>query len=420
MTILGPLLMASLMIVPFYVSKINEDVKDIDVVDETGIYYKKLNSNKTIHFHYLNTDIATAKENFSKSYNYALLYIPKPTSTKPTFGILYYASRQPGMTVTSYIQDKMKYVFENKMLNDLYGIDKQDLESVKSSVTIQTENVKTGENSSPALTTFIGIFGGILIYFSIFLFGSQVMRGVIEEKTSRIVEVIVSSVRPFQLMIAKITGIALVGLTQFALWIILTLSIVTIFQASVGMKGLNKPGTEFTIENNSLTPDSVSQNQVSADNDMIQSFFNSLSAYDFGTIAMLFLFYFLFGYLLYGALFAAIGSAVDSESDTQQFMLPITIPLILSIIMAQVIIQDPDGAVAFWFSIIPLTSPVVMMIRIPFGVPYFQVILSMVLLLLGFLGATWLAAKIYRTGILMYGKKVSYKELWKWIRLRER
>ena len=318
----------------------------------------------------------------------------------------------------------MKYVLENKTLNDQFGIDKKDLESIKTNIILQTENIQTGENASPLLSTFIGLFAGILIYFSIFMFGSQVMRGVIEEKTSRIVEIIVSSVRPFQLLVGKITGIGLVGLTQFLLWIVLTLAIIGIFQVSVSKNPADKPATsqqQFIPQNNTLFPENTSAPQATDNNtnDSAQIFnavWKSIAAYDFVAIIALFFFYFLFGYLIYGGLFAAIGSAVDSEADTQQFMMPITIPLILSFIMAQSIIENPQGPIAFWLSIIPLTSPIVMMIRLPFGVPLPELLLSMGLLILGFLGVAWMAAKIYRTGILMYGKKISYRELWKWLR----
>jgi ABC-2 type transport system permease protein len=251
------------------------------------------------------------------------------------------------------------------------------------------------------------------------MFGSQVMRGVIEEKTSRIVEVIISSVKPFELMMGKIVGVALVGLTQFLLWVILTATLVTVITSSFVTKLSNKTPTEQIISSQlpSVNQDkSASINSVKVKDTGVNEVLDAVNSIDFPVMISSFLFYFLFGYLLYAALFAAIGSAVDSEADTQQFMLPITIPLIFAIIMAQYVMQEPQGTMAFWLSIFPLTSPVIMMIRIPFGVPYLDLVLSMGLLLLGFLGTTWLAAKIYRTGILMYGKKVSYKELWKWLR----
>jgi ABC-2 type transport system permease protein len=253
----------------------------------------------------------------------------------------------------------------------------------------------------------------------IFLFGAQVMRGIIEEKTSRIVEVILSSVKPIELMMGKIIGVALVGLTQFLLWVVLTTGIITIATSSFSSKHDSKTTAEKIMNSKSQqimasqVPQDISNDEK---NNSGYEIFDAISSIDFPVMIGMFLFYFLFGYLLYAALFAAVGSAVDSEADTQQFMLPITIPLIFSFIMAQFIIQEPSGSLAFWLSIFPLTSPVIMMIRIPYGVPYLQLLLSMTLLILGFLATTWMAAKIYRTGILMYGKKTSYRELWKWLR----
>lgn len=415
MTILGPLLMAAIFIIPYYVAKFDKETKVIDVVDETHIY-GQLGSNNTVVFNYLKMDLEAAKKIFEKDQSTALLYIPQPSSIEPTNAILFYSDKQPGNTVTTYIEEKMKYAYENHKFITEFGIDKAKVDKLKATILISSENIKTGERNMPVVTTILGIVLGFVIYFAIFMFGSQVMRGVIEEKTSRIVEVIVSSVKPFQLMIGKIAGIALVGLTQFVLWLILTLGIVFVFQATVMPKNINSKQQEFVIQNNQLIPENASHVPANADQQMIDSVWSTFANYDFVAIVGLFFFYFLFGYLLYGALFAAVGSAVDSEADTQQFMLPITIPLILSFVIMQAIIDNPQGQLAFWFSIIPLTSPVVMMMRLPFGVPPLDLILSIVLLILGFLGATWVAAKIYRTGILMYGKKSSYKELWKWLK----
>jgi ABC-2 type transport system permease protein len=285
--------------------------------------------------------------------------------------------------------------------------------------------MKIGEDGKESksyteISMVLGMFSGILIYFFIFMFGAQVMRGVIEEKTNRIVEVIISSVKPFQLMMGKIIGVGMVGLTQFLLWVVLTFGIVTVVTSSFIPKNVKQSATEQIIkQNKAYSPDQIPEQVISQNKEGgVNEVMDALNSVDFPVMIGAFIFFFVFGYLLYAALFAAIGGAVDNEADTQQFMLPITVPLILAIVMAQYVIQDPDGAVSFWFSIIPFTSPVIMMIRIPFGVPIYEVILSMVLLLLGFLGTTWLAGKIYRTGILMYGKKVNYRELWKWLRYR--
>ena len=425
MTIIGPLLMAAMFIVPIYIATISNEMKTVSVIDETGLFFEKFKESDNIKFNYLVSDVGSAKENFSKTGDYALLYIPRTEMSLPTNAILYSKS-QVNMNVKSYIKNVMsKRIEELKLdakLKDLQlGTDQtittdDILRSIKTTIDISTIKIGEGgaeEKSYPEVSMVLGLFSGILIYFFIFMFGSLVMRGVIEEKTSRIIEVIISSVKPFELMMGKIVGVALVGLTQFLLWVVLTTTLVTVITATFSSKiTTNKTPTEQIIS--SQAPSSV--NSVKVQEEGVNEVLDAINSIDFPVMIGTFLFYFLFGYLLYAALFAAIGSAVDSESDTQQFMLPITIPLIFAIIMAQYVMQEPQGSMAFWLSIIPFTSPVIMMIRVPFGVPYFDLVLSMVLLLLGFLGTTWLAGKIYRTGILMYGKKVNYKELWKWLR----
>jgi ABC-2 type transport system permease protein len=430
MTILGPLLMAAMVIVPIYIATMSNETKTISVVDETGMFIEKFRESDNIRFHYLGSDIQSAKETFTETGDYALLYIPKTGPSLPTNAILYSKS-QVNMNVKSYIKNVMsKQLEEMKLdakLKDLQAGQKQTLttddllRSIKVSIDIST--IKIGEGgeevkSYPEVSMVLGLFSGILIYFFIFMFGSQVMRGVIEEKTSRIIEVIISSVKPFQLMMGKIVGVALVGLTQFLLWVVLTATIVTAVTSSFSAKIQNKSAAEQMMSNQvpSVVYDQRTIQDQQKNEGGVGEVLDAVNSIDFPVMIGSFIFYFLFGYLIYAALFAAIGSAVDSEADTQQFMLPITVPLIFAIIMAQYVMQEPQGPMAFWLSIIPLTSPVIMMIRIPFGVPYFDIVLSMSLLVLGFLGATWLAAKIYRTGILMYGKKVNYKELWKWLK----
>ena len=244
------------------------------------------------------------------------------------------------------------------------------------------------------------------------------MRGVIEEKTSRIIEVIVSSVKPFQLMMGKIIGVGLVGLTQFLIWIILTFSIVFTLQQAIGFQRSVPDSSELTPESIFESRPVQSVNAPPNKASEFQGYIESFKEVPFLKIFAGFLFYFIGGFILYGSLFAAIGAAVDSETDTQQFMLPVTIPLALSFFIMISAFTNPEGQLAIIFSIIPLTSPVVMMGRIGFDIPLVQIITSMLALVLTFLGTTWLAGKIYRTGILMYGKKVSYKEIWKWIRYR--
>jgi len=230
------------------------------------------------------------------------------------------------------------------------------------------------------------------------MYGTMVMKGVIEEKTNRIVEIIISSIKPFQLMMGKIIGVALVGCTQFILWILLTLLLAGF--AEISLFDSNQMSSEVNQVEGSILISKIIE--LTQGIDLIKIFFSFIA-------------YFLGGYLLYSSLFASIGSAVDNESDTQQFILPITIPLIISFILIQQIIENPEGSLAFWMSIFPLTSPVIMMVRLPFGVDNWELIISISILIASFMFSTWIASKIYRIGILMYGKKISYKDLYKWI-----
>jgi ABC-2 type transport system permease protein len=282
-------------------------------------------------------------------------------------------------------------------------------------ITTQVDEAGNDKKTNTGLYMGIGLVAAIMIYIFIFMYGVQVMRGVMEEKTSRIVEVILSSVKPFQLMMGKIVGVALVGLTQFLLWVILSTTLYGFASATIlrdiDMKQIQAKEEIIKIGEN-LEFEKMGKNNQPTE---IAQLWNDFKSVDMVSILLCFLFYFLAGYLLYSALFAAIGAAVDSEAETNQFMLPITIPLIFAFGIAQTVMQDPQGPLAFWFSMIPLTSPVVMMVRLPFGVPAWEIALSMGLLILGFLFTTWLAGKIYRTGILMYGKKITWKELGKWL-----
>ncbi|HXC03766.1 MAG TPA: ABC transporter permease, partial [Bacteroidia bacterium] len=254
---------------------------------------------------------------------------------------------------------------------------------------------------------------GVVIYFFIFLYASQVMRGVIEEKTSRVIEVIISSVKPFQLMMGKILGIALVGLTQFLLWVLLSIAVISpVSNYFLNAKHYKEISAAQQPKIGMPVNGAVNNDSGETSSSKIVDF---LGNQPWGWLITCFTFYFLVGYLLYASMFAAVGSAVDSETDTQQFMLPVSMPLILSMAMSGVVVTNPDGPIAFWFSIIPLTSPIVMMMRLPFAPPLWQLLLSMSLLLGTFFVSTWLAGRIYRTGILMYGKKSSWKELVKWL-----
>jgi ABC-2 type transport system permease protein len=258
------------------------------------------------------------------------------------------------------------------------------------------------------------------MYMLVFIFGSQVMRGVIEEKTSRVVEVVISSVKPFQLMIGKIVGIAMVGLTQFMIWVLLMVVSVTVLKTIV-LKDKNVTEITQSMPQNMMAQgqQTINPEQAKEMTPQMAEFskmFDNAMNQDWLLIILSFIFYFITGYLLYASIFAAIGSAVDNETETQQFMLPVTIPIILALMVAMGTMQNPESSIAFWFSMIPLTSPIVMMARIPFEVPGWQIALSMALMVVTFIAFVWMAAKVYRTGILMYGKKASWKEMWKWLR----
>jgi len=408
MTILGPILMAAMIILPTYIADWSEATeKRIAVLDETGWFFEKFKEQDNIKFYHVYEGLESEKDGALYERGDMLLYIPLPELNIPVNAQLF-STKQPGLSVTAYIKSVMRQEVENRKLL-ASGIDPELIKAAKAKINLATirvdeEGIETKSNTE--VEVGLAIFAGIMIYFFIFMFGVQVLKGVMEEKSSRIVEVIISSVKPFQLMMGKIIGIALVGLTQFLLWIVLTGIFLLIFQFGfMGDGGLDL-----------LNQQNLMQESGKAGIDKFTMIAEVLDSTNFTVMIFGFLFYFLGGYLLYASLFAAIGGAVDQDADTQQFMMPVSIPLIFSIAMSGVIINQPDGALSIWLSMIPFTSPIVMMMRIPFGVPLWQLWTSMALLILGFIGSTWIAGKIYRTGILMYGKKVGYLEIWKWIR----
>ena len=391
MTFLGPLLLASVLILPIYLAKNNQEKRNIAIANQKDF---TLEDNDLLNFVTIpKNEVYNIKTNFEDSPYYALLIIQEDT-------YCLYSNQQVTLNVVNEIKRQIEYTLKFNNLKKL-GIDNQTLKNAEQSVDLVTKIInKEGESTKThsEVSTGIGFLGGILIYMFIFMYGTMVMRGVIEEKTSRIVEVIISSLRPFQLMMGKIIGVALVGLSQFLLWVIFTVAI----SALAEMVLLN----DVLINANNIENQSVIITQIK----------NLTSGINLIQIFISFLFYFLAGYLMYSSLFAAVGSAVDAEADTQQFILPVTLPLIISFILIQPIIDNPEGPLAFWMSIIPFTSPIIMMVRLPFGVDSWQIILSMTILVCTFFMTTWLASKIYRTGILMYGKKASFRELLKWLK----
>lgn len=421
MTVLGPVIFAAFLFLPTWLATMEDkEVKTIAVIDSSMIFHDVLPETEFIRFQYLeNTRVNDLRANFSNTGYSAILLIPKNILASNTS--ILYSEKQPSLSTTIHISNAIENEIEKQKLS-AHHIENltEILKSIETNVNLRsiiwTEEGREKE-SHAELSMIIGYAGGMLIYFFIFLFGSQVMRGVIEEKTSRIIEVIVSSVKPFQLMMGKIVGVGLVGLTQFLLWIILTLAFVTVAQKAF-FPDFSKSSTEQMLSQDMFSEQTQNAPAVKFEDnktDFLKELYTSLNSVHFLYILGMFIFYFLGGYLLYASFFAIIGSAVDNEADTQQFMFPVTVPLIAGIFVMINTISNPEGPLAFWFSMIPLTSPIVMMVRIPFGVKAWELSLSAGILIFTFILSTWMAGKIYRTGILMYGKKVNYKELWKWL-----
>ncbi|HEX7493387.1 MAG TPA: ABC transporter permease [Bacteroidales bacterium] len=428
MTILAPLLMAAIIIVPtiLMVSQGGENKKIAVVEDNSYLFKGVVKNTKEAEFVYLeNTKVDDLKKTFEKAGYYGILYISPELVNTPN-AVQLISKQQPPIGLLQHIENSLKKEIERQKLLT-YKIQNLDeiMKNVETNVSVQTIKIDSSgvvKKTSTGIAMALAYVFGFLMYMLVFIFGAQVMRGVIEEKTSRVVEVIISSVKPIQLMMGKIIGIALVGLTQFFIWIFLTIGIVTVLKTTI------LPKSNITEISHSMPQNLMSGNQQAAGTSQtgtmspqlaeFSRLFDSAMNQPWGLIIICFIFYFVTGYLLYASVFAAIGSAVDNETETQQFMLPVTIPIILALMVAMGTMQNPESPLAFWCSMIPLTSPIVMMARIPFGVPYWQLAVSMILMVVTFGAFVWMAAKVYRTGILMYGKKTSWKEMWKWLRYR--
>lgn len=396
MTLLGPILMLLVMFLPIYLTNQTQTERTVAISEQDFDLFNKLKNTDYVKFVVTPVSIfSDLKLNFDNELYYALL-------EKKDNEIILSSNKQVSLSVSNEIKSQLEKKIEQEKLVEL-GIDIHLLEQAKTTVVVSNQIISEdgrGQKSKTELSMAIGFISGLLIYIFIFMYGTMVMRSIIEEKTNRIVEVIISSVKPFKLMMGKIIGVSLIGLTQFILWICLTSILFFIVQAYFG--NIAEIESSQEIEMQSIMLEGL-------------MYLNNINLVE---ILLAFLFYFLGGYLMYGSLFAAVGSAVDAEADSQQFILPVTIPLILSFILIQPIMENPDSSLAFWMSIIPLTSPIVMMVRIPFGVADWELLVSILVLVGSFILSTKLAAKIYRTGILMYGKKINYKELLKWLRYK--
>lgn len=413
MTFLSPLIFIALIALVAYLSQVNKDkIRVISVLDESELVSYIFKSTDNTSYNVLeNMSLEDAKVLSKETNSYGLLHIKKFDDIESASNkVSFYSEESPSLSVISDLESKIQNEFTNQ--NRIKkGIDIESLKNSRINVDIIQESFE-GEKTSKVDSIVKLIFGGAagyLLFMFIIIYGNMIMRSVIEEKTSRIIEVIISSVKPVQLMLGKIIGTSLAGITQFVIWLILGGVLMTIVSLVFGidMAQMQTPQQEMmqqAMENPEI-------------NSQVQNIMTSFYNLPITNLIIAFILFFVSGYLLYSSFYAAIGAAVDNETDTQQFMLPIIMPLILAVYVGIfTVVEDPHGTISTIFSFIPLTSPVVMLMRIPFGVPIWQQVLSLLLLVGSFMFTVWFAAKIYRVGILMYGKKPSYKELIKWIR----
>lgn len=415
MSLLGPLLFAATMSIVLWVNTRDGDHRLIQVIDESGLIEGKLESTDETTFQFIEADLEPTKGIMIESEEiFALLYIPRLDIDNPQ-GIVLYSAQSTGIKLESSIEGKIRSIVEDKKLLNS-GIDQMVLDNLSAHIDLQTINLSDDgveSESSGGAAFAAGYLASFLLYMFIFLYGTQIMRGIIEEKTSRIIEVMIASVKPFQLMMGKILGIALVGITQFALWIVISTSLTSL--ATTLIVGGDAPdGIELMAGQETMADEEARAIQQ----EMVSEVMAAMEQINITALLISFIAYFLGGYLLYGALLAAIGAAVDSDADSQQFMLPVTLPLIFSMLLISVVIQDPHGSLSFWLSIIPFTSPIIMMMRLPFDVPTWEIVLSLSLLVVGFCFTTWVASRVYRIGIFMHGTKVNYKTLAKWFMMK--
>lgn len=429
-TFLVPIIMAAaILIMTFLMSSVGDRAANVAVIDQSGIVMPYLTDSKANTYLDFSTENPDEFKTRLEEFNMDVLVVVSPLDTAArTVSVQAYSKKPLGVDFSSEVGRKVDDAIEAYRI-DSYGIENlgQIMQDVRSnvSVTEYTLDEEGGETvSESSIYMVVSMILGVFIFMFITMFGGMVMSSVIEEKSSRVVEVLISSAKATELMFGKIIGVALVALTQFLLWIVLTLVIVGVVGGVVGLdklKGMDPeqmaqmtqmPGMDATgMDLNALTEAAAAQPESE-----MSVIMTTLAHIPWGTLIVSFFIFFILGYLLYASLFAAIGSAVENEADTQQLQLPLTIPLLIAYMIVFVAFRNPDSGVALWGSMIPFTSPIVMLARIPYGVPMWQLILSIALLFATFLACAWLSAKIYKVGILMFGKKSTYKDLWKWLK----
>ncbi|RFS22679.1 ABC transporter permease [Chitinophaga silvatica] len=408
-TLLVPLAFAAMIIVPILLATGDNEKKRIAVIDQSGLFENKFPDEKGIYFKYLpaNQSFDSLKANYESQGFQGVLFIPKFDLERPS-GFEFYSKGQANITLEHEINKQINDVIENKRLAE-QGLDPAKLKELRSDAEVVFKNGKEDKKGSSLVAYGVGYASGFIIYFVLLLFGTTVMRGVMEEKVNRISEVMVSSVRPFQLMMGKIVGIGAVGLLQFLIWGVLITVIYTIIIPLFISPEVMQAASQGTS--------TVDQAKAA---EMVKNISQVMGSINWGLLIPCFFLYFLGGYLFYSSLYAAVGSLANEDAtDIQQLSFPITVPIIIGIMIMIKSVQNPESSLAVWGSIIPFTSPIVMMTRLPYGVPgtvpYWQLGLSFICLIGGFILTTWLAGKIYRTGILLYGKKITLKEAMKWI-----
>ena len=414
-TLLTPILFAALMVVPGLIAAYSEEdeARKIAVVDNSGVVMPYMQSDSQVEFcQIVGATVDDLKADFDNNGYFAVVGISAMDSSK-NVSVVTYSKKQLNMDIKGRISRNVEEAVEQHKLQG-YGIPQLEeiMEDIESDVKLSTYTLdESGEEKVSKVEIFmvIGYIASFLIYMFIFMFGSMVMRSVIEEKTTRIIEVIVSSVKPFQIMMGKIIGVASVALTQFIIWIVFTMLIVTVAGQALG---LNEAAQTMSSVSSEVPVAEITSAMQNDGDGLLQA----LKDVNYVQIIGCFIIYFVLGYLLYSSMFAAVGAAVDNEADTQQLILPITMPLIVGLFLMLHTFQYPDSALSFWGSVIPFTSPMVMMARIAYGVPMWELALSIGVLVLTFVGMAYLSGRIYRVGILMYGKKPGWKEIWKWLK----
>ena len=418
MTVLAPLLITGFLAFIIQLSQSDNTNQQVMVIDDSKLFKDKLTGNDYISLSYSNLKLEDAVEQFTDKGYSCLLWISPNIIQGGSGATKLYFRKSPGFAFQTFIKDQMeKIIYENKLKSN--NIDPNIISNSKQVVKLILE--KVDDKGKPEEQSSFGTFGfltGALMFMFILIYGMMVFRSVMEEKTNRIVEVIISSVKPFQLMLGKILGVAILGLIQFLIMGIITFILTTVL-STIFLKDISGQLKVFKQQQElvKLQGSNANFSQLEKFDDKLEVFdlLEKIEKINFFEVFICFILYFLGGYLFYSSIMAAIGSAVDSESDSQQFITPVTLPLMIGYLISMKTILEPDSSLVFWASIIPFTSPIVMMSRITNGVPLWELIFSLTALFASFFITTWLAAKIYRTGILMYGKKTSWKEIGKWL-----